>query len=155
MTFADFLADAHPEIDPVHAGAALDLVAEGTRRSSSRASAASGRAARRGGAGGGARRKDRTTPSRAPALRRREIARQNTRAGFARRSKRRSARRLGDLYLPYRRRQTGATAALDDSGRSPTGSGTAHTGRRPPGQTLELWAFTFRNEEHGLTDLRR
>lgn len=64
---------------------------------------------------------------------------------------------LEDLYLPYKqKRKTKATLARE-AGLEPLAHwiwNTGHGVERPlEGQTLELWAFTFRNEEKGYGDL--
>ena len=160
MTFAEFLADAHPDIQAAHAVAALDLVAEGfapvfvARRCGERT----------GGLSETELAVVLDAKERYDALRERqrfvieEAARQGgltpelrstIEATFDR-------ERLDDLYLPYkRRRRTGATAAIE-AGVGPLADwiwNCAHGLDTPlPGQTLELWAFTFRSEEHGITD---
>ena len=90
----------------------------------------------------------------------------SSRRSSARRSSRPSSRRrswppsswtqLEDIYLPYKqKRKTKARPrAKPGLSRWPTGSGIAATAPRQPqaGQTLELWAFTFRNDEKGIND---
>jgi protein Tex len=63
---------------------------------------------------------------------------------------------LEDLYLPYKqKRQTRASLARE-AGLEPLADwiwSCGHGTETPqPGQTLELWAFTFRNEEKGFPD---
>lgn len=63
---------------------------------------------------------------------------------------------LEDLYLPYKqKRKTKATLAKE-AGLEPLADwlwNCGHGTEAPqPGQTLELWAFTFRNEEKGYND---
>ncbi len=63
---------------------------------------------------------------------------------------------LEDLYLPYKqKRKTKATLARE-AGLEPLADwlwNVGHGTESPqPGQTLELWAFTFRNEEKGFND---
>jgi uncharacterized protein len=160
MTFAEFLADAHPGIDPARAAAALDLVAEGfapvfvARRCG----------ARTGGLGDAELASVLDAKERYDALRERQrfIVEEAARQGAATPELRSTIEatfdreRLDDLYLPYRRRRrTGATAALE-AGLGPLADwiwNCAHGLDTPlPGQTLELWAFTFRNEAHGIDD---
>lgn len=64
--------------------------------------------------------------------------------------------RLEDIYLPYKqKRKTKATLAKE-AGLEPLADwiwNCGHGTEQPqPGQTLELWAFTFRNEEKGFPD---
>jgi uncharacterized protein len=64
---------------------------------------------------------------------------------------------LEDLYLPYKqKRKTKATLARE-AGLEPLAHwiwNTGHGLEQPlEGQTLDLWAFTFRNEEKGYADL--
>jgi uncharacterized protein len=64
---------------------------------------------------------------------------------------------LEDLYLPYKqKRKTKATLARE-AGLEPLAEWIWRTGHgleQPlEGQTLDLWAFTFRNEEKGFPDL--
>lgn len=63
---------------------------------------------------------------------------------------------LEDLYLPYKqKRKTKATLAKE-AGLEPLADwiwNCGHGTESPqPGQTLEIWAFTFRNEEKGYAD---
>jgi len=63
---------------------------------------------------------------------------------------------LEDLYLPYKqKRKTKATAAKE-AGLEPLAEWIWNCGHGTeipqPGQTLELWAFTFRNEEKSIHD---
>jgi uncharacterized protein len=63
---------------------------------------------------------------------------------------------LEDLYLPYKqKRKTKATLAKE-AGLEPLADwlwNIGHGTEAPqPGQTLDLWAFTFRNEEKGFND---
>ncbi|MGK5083820.1 Tex family protein [Bdellovibrionota bacterium FG-1] len=63
---------------------------------------------------------------------------------------------LDDLYLPYKvKRKTKAQLARE-AGLEPLAEwiwNCGHGTEQPlPGQTLELWAFTFRNEEKGFAD---
>ncbi|MCC7343999.1 MAG: helix-hairpin-helix domain-containing protein, partial [Deltaproteobacteria bacterium] len=64
--------------------------------------------------------------------------------------------RLEDIYLPYKqKRKTKATLAKE-AGLEPLADwiwNCGHGTEQPqPGQTLEIWAFTFRNEEKGFPD---
>lgn len=64
--------------------------------------------------------------------------------------------RLEDIYLPYKvKRKTKATQARE-AGIEPLADWIWNCGhgseQAQPGQTLELWAFTFRNEEKGYPD---
>lgn len=63
---------------------------------------------------------------------------------------------LEDLYLPYKRKRQSRAAAARDADLEPLADwiwGCGHGTETPqPGQTLELWAFTFRNEEKGFAD---
>jgi uncharacterized protein len=63
---------------------------------------------------------------------------------------------LEDLYLPYKQKRKSKATLAKEAGLQPLadwiwniGSGSAVP---EPGQTLELWAFTFRNEEKGFKD---
>lgn len=63
---------------------------------------------------------------------------------------------LEDLYLPYKqKRKTKATKAKE-AGLEPLANwiwDCGHGAAKPePGQTLDIWAFTFRNEEHEIKD---
>jgi uncharacterized protein len=65
---------------------------------------------------------------------------------------------LEDLYHPYRQQKRNRAAAAREAGLSPLADwiwDTGHGLERPQeGQTLELWAFTFRNEEKGIADAK-
>lgn len=60
---------------------------------------------------------------------------------------------LEDLYLPYRQKKRTKAAKARDAGIEPLADwiwNTGHGTETPqPGQTLEIWAFTFRNEQKG------
>ena len=62
---------------------------------------------------------------------------------------------LEDLYLPFRKKR-GATVAAREAGLAPLADwiwATGHGTETPQeGQTLELWAFTFRNPDKGVTE---
>ncbi|OFZ21544.1 MAG: hypothetical protein A2X94_05415 [Bdellovibrionales bacterium GWB1_55_8] len=64
--------------------------------------------------------------------------------------------RLEDLYLPYKQKRKTKAALAKEAGLEPLanwiwdcGHGTEQA---QPGQTLEIWAFTFRNEGKGFND---
>ncbi len=63
---------------------------------------------------------------------------------------------LEDLYLPYKQKRTSRASRAREAGLLPLADwiwDCAHGTEVPqPGQTLELWAFTFRNEEQGIAD---
>jgi len=65
---------------------------------------------------------------------------------------------LEDLYHPYRQQKKNRALAAREAGLEPLASwiwDCGHGLETPqPGQTLELWAFTFRNEEKGVPDAR-
>lgn len=62
---------------------------------------------------------------------------------------------LEDLFLPFRKKK-GKTVAAREAGLEPLGDwiwATGHGTETPQeGQTLELWAFTYRNPEKGVGD---
>ncbi|HKX12484.1 MAG TPA: Tex family protein [bacterium] len=64
--------------------------------------------------------------------------------------------RLEDLYLPYKQKRKTKAAQAREAGIEPLADwiwNCGHGTEQPqPGQTLELWAFTFRNEEKGYPD---
>lgn len=66
---------------------------------------------------------------------------------------------LEDLYLPYKRKRKTKAALAKEAGIQPFADwiwNCAHGTETPqPGQTLELWAFTFRNEEKEFTTPER
>jgi protein Tex len=63
---------------------------------------------------------------------------------------------LEDLYLPYKKKKQTKAAIAKDAGLEPLADwiwNCGHGTETPqPGQTLELWAFTFRNELKGIND---
>src|SRR5262245_60012979 len=63
---------------------------------------------------------------------------------------------LEDLYLPYKRKRQTRAAVAREAGLEPLADWIWNCGHGletpQPGQTLELWAFTFRNEEKGFPD---
>jgi protein Tex len=63
---------------------------------------------------------------------------------------------LEDLYLPYKQKRTSKASRAREAGLLPLADwiwACGHGTEVPqPGQTLELWAFTFRNEEQGVPD---
>jgi uncharacterized protein len=63
---------------------------------------------------------------------------------------------LEDLYLPYKIKRKSKAAAAKDAGLLPLAEWIWSCGHGTEtslsGQTLELWAFTFRNEEKGIVD---
>ena len=65
---------------------------------------------------------------------------------------------LEDLYHPYRQQKKNRALAAREAGLQPLADwiwDTGHGTETPQeGQTLELWAFTFRNEEKGIADAK-
>jgi len=63
---------------------------------------------------------------------------------------------LEDLYLPYKRKRKSKASLAKEAGLEPLADwiwNCGHGTETPqPGQTLELWAFTFRNDEKGFKD---
>ncbi len=63
---------------------------------------------------------------------------------------------LEDLYLPYKQKRKSKATLAKEAGLEPLADwiwGVAHGTTQPAeGQTLELWAFTFKNEEKGFKD---
>ncbi len=63
---------------------------------------------------------------------------------------------LEDIYLPYKVKRKTKAALAREAGLEPLADwiwGCGHGTEVPqPGQTLEIWAFTFRNEEKGFND---
>ncbi|OFZ01644.1 MAG: hypothetical protein A2Z97_04060 [Bdellovibrionales bacterium GWB1_52_6] len=63
---------------------------------------------------------------------------------------------LEDLYLPYKQKRKTKAALAKEAGLEPLADwiwNCGHGTETPqPGQTLEIWAFTFRNEEKGYPD---
>lgn len=66
------------------------------------------------------------------------------------------AQRLEDLYLPYKQKKKSKAQLAREAGLEPLADwiwNIGHGTETPqPGQTLELWAFTFKNEEKGFAD---
>jgi uncharacterized protein len=64
--------------------------------------------------------------------------------------------RLDDLYLPFKRRRRTPAVAAREAGLAPLADWMWNCGHgldAPlPGQTLALWAFTFRSEAHDVAD---
>ena len=64
---------------------------------------------------------------------------------------------LEDLYLPYKQKRKSKAAVAREAGLEPLADwiwNCAHGTETPqPGQTLEIWAFTFRNPEKGVADV--
>ncbi|HEX5033747.1 MAG TPA: Tex family protein [bacterium] len=64
--------------------------------------------------------------------------------------------RLEDIYLPYKQKRKTKAAQAREAGIEPLADwiwNCGHGAEQPqPGQTLELWAYTFRNEEKGYRD---
>jgi uncharacterized protein len=65
---------------------------------------------------------------------------------------------LEDLYHPYRQQKKNRALAAREAGLAPLADwiwDCGHGLETPqPGQTLELWAFTFRNEDKGVPDAK-
>ena len=65
---------------------------------------------------------------------------------------------LEDLYHPYRQQKKNRALAAREAGLQPLADwiwDTGHGTETPQeGQTLELWAFTFRSEEKGIADAK-
>ena len=63
---------------------------------------------------------------------------------------------LEDLYLPYKQKRKSKATLAKEAGLEPLADwiwGVGHGTVSPePGQTLDLWAFTFKNEEKGFKD---
>jgi uncharacterized protein len=63
---------------------------------------------------------------------------------------------LEDLYLPYKQKRKSKATLAKEAGLEPLADwiwGVGHGTTTPEsGQTLELWAFTFKNEEKGFKD---
>jgi uncharacterized protein len=63
---------------------------------------------------------------------------------------------LDDIYLPYKQKRKTKAAAAKEAGLEPLADwiwNCAHGTESPqPGQTLDIWAFTFRNETAGIND---
>jgi protein Tex len=160
VTFAEFLAAQHPEIPPEQAEAVLALLAEGYAP----VFVARRRAERTGGAGEAVVRAVVDAKERWDALRERqrfvveEIARQQKLTPELRAAVEGTLDRdvLDDLYAPFKRKRRSPAAAAREAGLEPLADwiwSCGHGLDTPlPGQTLDLWAFTFRSEEHGIAD---
>jgi uncharacterized protein len=65
---------------------------------------------------------------------------------------------LEDLYHPFRQQKKNRALAAREAGLAPLADWIWECGHGQdtpqPGQTLELWAFTFRNEEKGVPDAK-
>ncbi len=65
--------------------------------------------------------------------------------------------RLEDLYLPYKKKKKTKAALAKEAGIEPLADwiwNCGHGTETPqPGQTLDLWALTFRNEEKGILEV--
>lgn len=65
--------------------------------------------------------------------------------------------RLEDLYLPFKKKKKTKAALAKDAGLEPLADwiwNCGHGTETPqPGQTLDLWALTFRNEEKGILEV--
>ncbi len=63
---------------------------------------------------------------------------------------------LEDIYLPYKLKRKTKAAKAKEAGLEPLADwiwNCGHGTETPqPGQTLEIWAFTFRNDTHGIKD---
>ncbi|MBU6153586.1 MAG: RNA-binding transcriptional accessory protein [Bdellovibrionales bacterium] len=63
---------------------------------------------------------------------------------------------LEDLYLPFKQKRKSKATLAKEAGLEPLADwiwGVGHQSISPePGQTLELWAFTFKNEDKGFKD---
>jgi len=66
------------------------------------------------------------------------------------------SQRLEDLYLPYKQKKKSKAQLAREAGLEPLADWIWNIGHGTefpqPGQTLELWAFTFKNEEKGFAD---
>ncbi len=65
--------------------------------------------------------------------------------------------RLEDIYLPFKKKKKTKAALAKEAGLEPLANwiwNCGHGTETPlPGQSLELWALTFRNEEKGILDV--
>jgi len=158
MTFAELLAASNPTIDPARADAVLAAVAEGY------APVWIARRAEPDGITDAELATILETKERWDALRERqrfvaeEIERQGRLTPELRVTIEATFDRdvLDDLYLPYKRKRRSLAAAALDAELGPLADWIWNCGHgldTPlPGQTLALWAFTFRSDEHGITD---
>ena len=160
MTFTEFFAASHPHVAAEHVAAVLALVADGTapivvaRRCRDRT----------GGLGDAEVTAILDAKERYDALKERqrfvveEIARQGTLGAELRAAIESTFDReaLDDLYLPYKRKRRTPAVVAREAELGPLADWIWNCGHgldTPlPGQTLELWAFTFRSEEHGIAD---
>jgi uncharacterized protein len=160
VTFEDFVAAAHPDVAAEHVAAVLSLVADGyapvfvARRCRDRT----------GGLGDTEVTAIIDAKERYEALRERqrfvveEIARQGALGDELRAAIESTFDReaLDDLYLPFKRKRRTPAAVAREAELGPLADWIWNCGHgldTPlPGQTLELWAFTFRSEEHGIAD---
>jgi uncharacterized protein len=66
---------------------------------------------------------------------------------------------LEDIYLPYKIKKKSKATLAKEAGLQPLADwiwDCGHGTLKPePGQTLEIWAFTFRNDEKGFTDAEK
>jgi uncharacterized protein len=66
------------------------------------------------------------------------------------------SQQLEDLYLPYKQKRKSKASLAREAGLEPLADwiwNTGHGTETPqPGQTLEIWAFTFRNEAKNILD---
>jgi uncharacterized protein len=160
VTLEAFLREAVPHVSPAVAQAALSLLADGATP----AFVAGYRKARTGGLGEHDVRAIADAKARYDALKERqrfvcdEAARQGVLTPALRERIETTFDRdaLDDLYLPYKRRRRTPAAAAAEAELAPLADWIWNCGHgldTPlPGQTLELWAFTFRSEEHGIAD---
>jgi uncharacterized protein len=160
LTFTEFFAASHPHVAAEHVAAVLALVAAGTapivvaRRCRDRT----------GGLGDAEVTAILDAKERYDALRERqrfvveEIARQGTLGAELRAAIEATFDReaLDDLYLPFKRKRRTPAVVAREAGIAPLADWIWNCGHgldTPlPGQTLDLWAFTFRSEEHGIAD---
>ena len=160
MTFETFLATRHPDVDPARALAALALIADGVaplvvvRRHQ----------AAPDGLTMGALARVLDAKERWDALRERqrfvleEVDRQGRRTPELEAAIESTFDRetLDDLYVPFKRKRHTPGVTACEAGLGPLADWIWNCGHgldTPlPGQTLELWAFTFRSDEHGIAD---
>src|SRR5689334_3656747 len=160
MTFDEFLAGSHPDVPAAQAAAVLDLVGDGVAP----VVVARRHRDRTGGLGDGAIAAILDAKERYDALRERqrfvveEIARQGALAPELRATIESTFDRdaLDDLYLPFKRKRRTPAVVAREAGLAPLADWIWNCGHgldTPlPGQTLALWAFTFRSEEHYIAD---
>ncbi len=160
MTFEQFLAGSHPDIPTECATAVLALVADGVAA----VVVARRHRERTGGLDDVEIAAILDAKERYDALRERqrfvveEIARQGALGAELRAAIESTFDRdaLDDLYLPYKRKRRTPALVAREAGLAPLADWIWNCGHgldTPlPGQTLELWAFTFRSEEHAIAD---